>query len=134
MEFDPVYLIYALAAASVILFVESLYLIFFSATSYRQKINRRLRLMGDQPDRESILVQIRRERGLTSGGLYRLPFLSLNKLVLQSGLTMGLPKFLLVNVGTASPQIDRAFLSDTVVGPNLPRISRGSTCKKLRAR
>jgi tight adherence protein B len=101
MEFDPVYLIYALAAASVILFVESLYLIFFSATSYRQKINRRLRLMGDQPDRESILVQIRRERGLTSGGLYRLPFVSLNKLVLQSGLTMGLPKFLMLNAVVA---------------------------------
>ena len=61
------------------------------------RINRRLRLMDGQPDRESILVQLRRERGLTSGGLYSLPVLSLNRLVLQSGLAMGLTKFLLVD-------------------------------------
>jgi tight adherence protein B len=78
----------------VILFVEAIYLIFFSQTSYRKRINRRLRLMDGQPDRESILVQLRRERGLTRGGLYSLPVLSLNRLVLQSGLAMGLPKFL----------------------------------------
>jgi tight adherence protein B len=93
-DLDPVVLIYALAAGSVILFVEAIYLIFFSQTSYRKRINRRLRLMDGQPDRESILVQLRRERGLTRGGLYSLPVLSLNRLVLQSGLAMGLPKFL----------------------------------------
>jgi tight adherence protein B len=96
-DLDPVVLVYALAAGSVILFVEAIYLIFFSSTSYRKRINRRLRLMDGQPDRESILVQLRRERGLTSGGLYALPVLSLNRLVLQSGLSMGLPKFLAVD-------------------------------------
>ena len=96
-DLDPVYLVYVLAAASVVLFVEALYLVFFSATSYRSRINRRLRLMEGQPDRESILIQLRRERGLTRGGLYSLPVLSLNRLVLQSGLSMGLPRFLLVN-------------------------------------
>ena len=117
MEFDPVYLIYALAAASVVLFVEALYLIFSSSTSYRSKINRRLRLMGDQPDREGVLVQIRRERGLTSGGLYRLPFRSLNRLVLQSGLAMGLPKFLLINAMVALRRYhDTVLLKD--LGPS----------------
>jgi tight adherence protein B len=96
-DIDPVILVYALAAGSVILFVEAIYLIFFSSTSYRKRINRRLRLMDGQPDRESILVQLRRERGLTSGGLYGLPVLSLNRLVLQSGLAMGLTKFLMVD-------------------------------------
>jgi tight adherence protein B len=101
-DIDPLYIIYALAAASVVLFVESIYLTFFSATSYRSRINRRLRLIDGQPDRESILVQIRRERGLTAGGLYSLPILSLNRLILQSGLTLGLSRFLLVNaVATA---------------------------------
>jgi len=98
---DPVVLVCALAAGSVILFVEAIYLIFFSATSYRKGINRRLRLMDGQPDRESILVQLRRERGLTSGGLYSLPILSLNRLILQSGLAMGLTKFLFVDVVAA---------------------------------
>ena len=102
MPSDPVYLIYALAAASVVLFVEAIYLIFFSAASYRSRINRRLRLMKGQPDRESILIQIRRERGLTSGGLYSLPILSLNRLVLQSGLTMGVGQVLLLDMVAAA--------------------------------
>jgi tight adherence protein B len=97
-DFDPVYLIYVLAAASAALFVEAIYLVFFSASSYRNRINRRLRLMEGQPDRESILVQIRRERGLTSTGFYSLPMLSLNRLVLQSGLTMGIGRFLVLDV------------------------------------
>ena len=96
MEFDTPYIVYALVAGSAILAFEAFYLIFFSANSYRSKINRRLRLMDGQPDRESILVQLRRERGLTATGLYRLPILSLNRLILQSGLTMGLTKFLLL--------------------------------------
>jgi tight adherence protein B len=91
-DFDPLYLIYAFAAISVVLVVESLYLLFFSATSYRSKVNRRLRVMGTSPDRETILVQLRRERGLTAGGDFRLPLVALNRLVLQSGLTMGVNK------------------------------------------
>ena len=102
LDLDPVLIIYALVAGSVVLFVEAIYLVFFAATSYRNRVNRRLRLIDGQPDRESILVQIRRERGLTAGGLYSLPILSLNRLVLQSGLTMGLTRFLLVNVLAAA--------------------------------
>jgi tight adherence protein B len=88
-DLDPSYLIYLFAAASVVLLVEAIYLLFFSTTSYRSRINRRLRLLQDEPDRESVLVQLRRERGLTAGGLYGLPSLSLNRLILQSGLTIG---------------------------------------------
>jgi tight adherence protein B len=89
-ELDFNHLVYLLAAASAILFVEAIYLLSFSAASYRNRINRRLRLLKDQPDRESVLIQLRRERGLTAGGLYGLPILPLNRLILQSGLTIGL--------------------------------------------
>ena len=89
-EFDQTTLFYVLAAVSVVLFVEAIWVLGFSTASYRQQINRRLRLMKNQPDRESILIQLRRERGLTAGGLYATPVLSLNRLVLQSGLTLGL--------------------------------------------
>jgi tight adherence protein B len=89
LEFDEVYLIYLLAAGSAVMLFEAIYLLFFSKASYRSRINRRLRLMKDKPDRESILVQLRRERGLTGAGGYRLPFLGINQLVLQSGLTLG---------------------------------------------
>ena len=48
---------------SAALFVEGIYLLFFSGASYRKNVNRRLKLLKDQPDRENILVQLRRERG-----------------------------------------------------------------------
>jgi tight adherence protein B len=94
-DIDPIYVFYGFAAVSAILFAEGIYLLFFSASSYRSKINRRLALMTDQPDREGILVQLRRERGLTNSGDYRLPIVSFNKLVLQSGLTIGFTKLIL---------------------------------------
>jgi tight adherence protein B len=93
-EIDQVTLIYLFAAVSTILFVEALYLLFFSTASYKTTVNRRMRLMQVEPNRENILVQLRRERSLTSGGDYSLTTLqSLNRLVMQSGLTIGLWKF-----------------------------------------
>src|SRR5205807_10100266 len=92
------YLVYLFAAGSTVLFVEAIYLLCFSATSYRSSINRRLRLMKNQPDRQSILVQLRRERGLTGGGLYGMRVLSLNRLMLQSGLTIGIKRFALYSL------------------------------------
>ncbi|MBK5959377.1 hypothetical protein CCR97_14335 [Rhodoplanes elegans] len=94
-DIDPVYLIYALAAGSAILFGEGAYLLFASATSYRKRVNRRLALLDDARDRESILVQLRRERGLTSGGDLALPILSLNRLLLQSGMSGGMTRLVI---------------------------------------
>lgn len=87
------HLFLAFAAISVILMAEAIYLLFFSAASYRGRVNRRLRLMQDQVDRQAILVQLRRERGLTQGGDFRLPLVWFNRLILQSGLSMGVTKF-----------------------------------------
>lgn len=95
-ELDQSHLFILLTAASVVLFVEAVYLLFFSNASYRNRINRRLKLMRNEPDRENILIQLRRERGLTGAGLYRLPFVSLNRLVLQSGVTLSPWKTVLI--------------------------------------
>jgi tight adherence protein B len=97
-NFDPIYLIYLLIAASAGLMVEGVYLLCFSGASYRKNVNRRLKLLKDQPDRENILIQLRRERGLTAGGHYSLSFVNINQLVLQSGLTLGVKKLLLFDV------------------------------------
>jgi tight adherence protein B len=89
-SFDPIYLIYLLVAASAGLFAEGFYLLCFTGATYRNNVNRRLKLLKDQSDRESILIQLRRERGLTSSGNYRLKSVNFNQLVLQSGLTVGI--------------------------------------------
>src|SRR5580704_15715120 len=99
---DSTYLVYLFAAGSTVLFVEAIYLLCFSTHSYRSSINRRLRLMKDQPNRENVLVQLRRERGLTGGGSYAQRILSLNRLVLQSGLTLGLGRIAWVALGAAA--------------------------------
>jgi tight adherence protein B len=95
-DLDPIYLIYLLVAVSVGLFVEGMYLLFFSGASYRRNVNRRLKLLRNEPNRENILVQLRKERGLTRDGNYRVGLEFLNNLVLQSGLTIGIGKLLVV--------------------------------------
>jgi tight adherence protein B len=89
---DSTYAVYAFAAVSAILFGEGVYLLFFSAASYRNRVNRRLAMLSDTVDRQGILVQLRRERGLTTAGDFRLPVLSLNRLILQSGISIGLSR------------------------------------------
>ena len=94
-ELDPIYLVYLLVAVSAGLFVEGVYLLLFSGSSYRKNVNRRLKLLKNEPNRENILVQLRKERGLTGGGSYSISFEALNRLVLQSGLTIGINKLLI---------------------------------------
>jgi tight adherence protein B len=92
-DIDPVYVIYLFVALAAGLFVEGIYLLFFNTRSYRKNVNRRLKLLDGQPDRENVLVQLRRESGLTMTGDYRLPLVALNRLILQSGLKLGIVKF-----------------------------------------
>ncbi len=94
-DFDQIYIIYLLVGVSAAMFAEGVYLLFHGKASYRKNINRRLRLIDHQPDREGVLVQLRRERGLTGDGNYRLPLINLNQLLLQSGLSIGFGRLML---------------------------------------
>lgn len=94
-EINSNILFLAFAAISAILVAEAVYLLMFSRASYRSHVNRRLRLSKNEPDHEKILVQLRRERGLTNDGLYRYSLRWFNALMLESGLTTG-PAWLLV--------------------------------------
>lgn len=91
-DIDIQYVFYAFAAISAVLFVEAIYLLLFSNATYRKRINRRLELMKGDANRENVLVQLRRERGLTNDGDLRLPLQALNRLILQSGLSMGVAR------------------------------------------
>src|SRR4051794_14106139 len=88
-ELDTPTLIALCAAISVVLFAEAVYLLGFSTASYRSNVNRRLKLSSNQPDREAILIQLRRERGLTKDGFFRFGIAWLNRLKLESGMTRG---------------------------------------------
>jgi len=53
-------------------------------------------LSKDAISRENVLIELRRERGLTSSGDYRLGLVALNRLVLQSGLTLGFARLVII--------------------------------------
>lgn len=95
-DFNPIYLVWLFVALAAGLTVEAVYLTCFSMTSYRNRINRRLRIAKDRTDRESVLVELRRERGLTAGGDYRIGLTALNRLVLQSGVMLGLSRLFMI--------------------------------------
>src|ERR1700761_9751596 len=96
LDFNPIYLVWLVVGVSAVLTVEAIYLMCFSAASYRSRINRRLMISKDRTDRESVLIELRRERGLTAGGDYRLNLMALNRLILQSGVTIGLTRLIVV--------------------------------------
>ncbi|MEJ2124397.1 MAG: type II secretion system F family protein [Alphaproteobacteria bacterium] len=83
-------LIPILVFISVLLTVNVVYLFITSQRSNRRQMSRRLSTtqVEDQGGRDS-LMQIRRGRSLTADGNYALPFVSLNQLILQSGVTVG---------------------------------------------
>lgn len=94
LDFDTEYLFYGFIGISAFLLFEAMYLLFFQGATYRKSINRRIELLKDQSDREGVLVQLRRERGLNNAGDFRLPVEGLNRLILQSGLSLGIGKLL----------------------------------------
>ena len=100
-DVDVASVTWLLAGLAVAAFVEGAYLVLHARGSYRKNINRRLRAMDDQVDRESVLVDLRRERGLTGAGDYRLPLVKLNRLILQSGVTLGLGRLALISAALA---------------------------------
>jgi tight adherence protein B len=84
-EIDPLYVFYGFAAIAAVLVVEALYLLLHNRKDYRTRVNRRLSISAKEGNREKVLVQLRRERGLSTDGGYALPLAAFNRLVIQSG-------------------------------------------------
>jgi len=101
-DFDPLYVFYAMAALTAVFVAEALYLLFHNATSYRTRVNRRLVVSQKEANREKVLVQLRRERGLSADGGYLLPVAWLNRLILQSGITLTFARVLPMLLGLAA--------------------------------
>ncbi|MGX5839498.1 type II secretion system F family protein [Mesorhizobium sp. ArgA1] len=81
------YFIYMLAAASVILAGEALYLSFAGRRSRSLAVNRRLKRLAGEVPAEQTLQGLLRERGLTDSGDFLFGLVWLNRLYTQSGIT-----------------------------------------------
>lgn len=95
-DISPLVLFCLLVAGAAILVIEALYLLFYSSATYRKRINRRLDLLGDSGSRSNVLVQLRRERGLTGDGNMKIGLESFGQLVMQSGVSLGIGKLLFI--------------------------------------
>jgi tight adherence protein B len=98
--FSAIYVVYAAAALTGIMIAEACYLLYAGRSDKRTAINRRMKLQENKISQEQVLIQLRKERGLEAGT----PALSLDRfraLRTQSGMTMPLPKFLMITSGVA---------------------------------
>lgn len=89
-EVNPVFLFYAAIVGVILVLCDAVYLLAFGSGAYRRTANRRLSRLDKAENRESAMIQLRRERGIDDR-LKALPLLApLSRLVTQSGVTIGL--------------------------------------------
>ncbi len=87
-DLDPIWIFYGALAGLVILAADMVYLLTFSAHSYRKNVNRRLSLLETAGDRQGAILELRRQRGLDGldGSLAMVA--RFKRLYTQSGLSM----------------------------------------------
>lgn len=85
---------------SAVLFVEIAYVLVAGNASTRRRINRRMLAGEDKKiSQKDILVQLRKERGMDEQGNFVLPLRWLNRLIVQAGMTGGIPRLLTMWAG-----------------------------------
>ncbi len=95
-ELQSVHIFYVSLVVSAVLFVEAGYLLLAPDDSARKHLNRRMTASGKKKiSQKDILVQLRKERGLDADGNFVLPLKWLNELVVQAGITVGMPRVMM---------------------------------------
>jgi tight adherence protein B len=92
---NSIYLIYAAAALCGIMVAEAFYLLLAGSQSRKKAINRRVKLQDKKISQEQVLIQLRKERGADSRGIFGI-FEGLRHLRMQSGMTTPMPQFLMM--------------------------------------
>jgi tight adherence protein B len=108
-------IVQALVFVAVLTFVFGSFVALRSRAAYRGSIQNRLH----SPEKESIdtrdeLIRIRRSRSLNSEGDYLFPLYRLNKLLLQSGASFGVPGLVVIALGGGAA----AFFASSIAGVN----------------
>src|SRR5262245_66501464 len=96
------YLIYAMVAAAVVMGAEAIFQYVSNSRSYRRSVNSRLKISGQIGDAKDALVELRRRRSLSPEGRYILPIIWLNRLVVQSGVSINAKTLLMLMLAMAA--------------------------------
>ena len=89
---DPIWVFSACLFFAVIAGLDAVQSLFFGSTSYRSQFNRRLEMQENESSRVDTIIDLRRERGLTVSADWQISLIWLNRLILQSGLRIGIYK------------------------------------------
>lgn len=145
--FSPVHALLIASVFLAVIIVELAYTVFAPSDTGRKRINRRMssKNSGNNISQKAILLQLRKERGLDHDGRFVLSAKWLNRMIVQSGFTIGLKNlaiiyglyFVLSSLGilylTRSPITAIAVLPLTMIGIPLLflRIRRGRKLNKF---
>ncbi|WP_046864163.1 type II secretion system F family protein [Microvirga massiliensis] len=110
-DFNPLYVFYIAAALTGVLAAEGFYLLVSNTRDYRSRVNRRLEISGKGESREKVLVQLRRERGLSADGDSLFGVAWFSRLVVQSGVKISLPRAILMIAGAGLACAFAAFMA-----------------------
>jgi tight adherence protein B len=99
-DVDRYTLFYFFIGLSVFVFTQAVYLLVQKPIARRLAVNRRMRMILAEDDRDFAFSELMYRRGLNDRGQYRYPFLrDINRLVVQSGLSFGVMPILLSAFG-----------------------------------
>jgi len=93
---DARYLVYAMIAIAVMMGAQAAFQYLSSLRSYRRNVNNRLNIADKSGIRSDSLVELRLRRSLSAEGRYILPVIWLNRLVMQSGISVNAKTLLVV--------------------------------------
>jgi len=116
------YLIFALIFAAYFMALEAIFLSFARRSSARSAVAKRLSVSDEAPasDQRMALVKARQTRSLSPDGDYILPTIWLNRLILQSGVKLGVTGFPLIIVGLSGALVLLALTLTGSVVISLP--------------
>jgi tight adherence protein B len=110
-DLNPLYVFYIAAALAGVLAAEGFYLLVSNTRDYRSRVNRRLEISGKDASREQVLVQLRRERGLSADGDSVFGVAWFNRLIVQSGVKVAPLRAVLAIAGCGLACAFGAFLA-----------------------
>lgn len=120
---------YLMIFGAVVMAVQSVFSM-LQDTSDRVHVNRRLKVADGSKSISEVILQLRRERSLTSDGEIRKGWRTLNRLITRSGMLLQLPHWLMIAAGVAitsggaafyfSHDVRIAIPAALILGPALP--------------
>lgn len=113
---DPIYIYFSAIGGLALVVAETIYGLTSTASGYRANVNRRLGRISAADDRQAVIVDIRRERGLGDIGGAAAQATWLRTLLVQSGLALSPQRIVAIAAGAAVAGLVAGYLTYGAIG------------------